>query len=90
VEQWLDIGAIARDLAYERAANREEALCTLMRRNLPRPLRWLTEHPRLLWIALRLRPAWRLTVTVGTDAGRDGLTRVEMAHCRDGTSYVLP
>lgn len=73
----------------EAPADRDTLLLWLQERNLPKPLRWLVRHRWLLALALRLRPSWMVEVSVGVDYAGETDTTVELAHLRDGRSFVI-
>ena len=81
---WIDQAAF--DSAALTAADVEDFLREVARDELPRALRWLVEHPRLLAVAYRLLPHWRPTIVYGAD----GDLTVGMVRRRDGMTLVLP
>lgn len=85
---WIDRAVF--DASCRAAASREDVLREVARDELPRRLRRLVDHPRMLRIAYRLRPRWRPTIVVGYDFGCDRFTFVETVRRSDGTMVVLP
>lgn len=77
-------GAVFR--ASEIHAAQQERLAERVAQSwLPRPLRRLVDHPRLLRVAYFIRPRWRPVIRVGHDLN----TTVYTAQMKDGTVAVL-
>lgn len=81
---------VPRQSAIERAMwdlaeRREDTLREVVRERLPRPLRWASDHPRVLRVLYRLRPAWRPTIVYGHDLG----ITVGSVKREDGTTAVF-
>lgn len=73
------------ELMWKRAEAHEDALRDVARSYLPRALRWLVDHPRLLKAAYQLRRRWQPVVHVGADLDNT----VAMVQHKDGTLIVL-
>jgi hypothetical protein len=69
------------------AARHEDAVRQVFRERLPRALRWAVDHPRVLRVAYRLRPAWSPPITYGFD-GFGGAVVVAVG-ARDGTFVIV-
>jgi hypothetical protein len=79
------IGAAVNKAAWDLAAQREAVLREVVRERLPKPLRWACDHPRVLRVLYRLRPALRPTITYGFDGGNG----VAVTTTEDGTFVIV-